>query len=223
MFGYSNADKKIIRLIEKEEKHIGQDTVSALDLLKIAKKRYILMKEVLKPLTQSLSKEMQINNIYFVNAINDDFSINIEYKKDNKTGYLLIHELDNDDIEIILNTDKNKNEELVNKNKKIIINTFEYGLDNYFDKKSELTSTSGMFSLNIYNNLFELHEIDIHDLINFFKLSWELEVKDLYESVKIQTGSSILEDKFNSENTKLFLEHVKVYEKDIPDYIKNGI
>ena len=217
MFGDS-LDKKIFKIIEKDEKSHGLNTISAMDLLTLARNRYILMKEILKPLVLELSKELLITNIYFINDLNENFSIDIEYRKDNKLGYLILKQTDFNEFEVILNTDNSQDNKLINKNKKIIIQTFKYGLEKDFDKKSELSSTSDLLSLNIYNNLYEMHNKEVQNFDNYFKLSSSLDSKELLESVKLYSSSNI-QSKFNLENLKMFLQHVKFYEKDIPKYL----
>ena len=217
MFGDS-LDKKIFKIIEKDEKSHGLNTISAMDLLTLARNRYILMKEILKPLVLELSKELLITNIYFINDLNENFSIDIEYRKDNKLGYLILKQTDFNEFEVILNTDNSQDNKLINKNKKIIIQTFKYGLEKDFDKKSELSSTSDLLSLSIYNNLYEMHNKEVQNFDNYFKLSSSLDSKELLESVKLYSSSNI-QSKFNLENLKMFLQHVKFYEKDIPKYL----
>ena len=76
----NSLSKNISKIIEKDERHPLQGFVSALDVLKLARKRYIFMKEILKPLVIALSKYIEIVDISFYDSSSDDFIINLEYK-----------------------------------------------------------------------------------------------------------------------------------------------
>ena len=63
-----------------------------------------------------------------------------------------------------------------------------------------------------------MHNKEVQNFDNYFKLSSSLDSKELLESVKLYSSSNI-QSKFNLENLKMFLQHVKFYEKDIPKYL----
>ena len=58
MFGSNAFDKKILKLIDQDEKHDKNNVVSSLELLKMMRNRFILMQDILKPLFDVLSKEI---------------------------------------------------------------------------------------------------------------------------------------------------------------------
>ena len=219
MFGYGSLERKVLKVVAKDEKHAPIGVVSSLDLLYMQKKRFLLMQEILAPLIEALNKELEVKNIYFVDGLNGNFSINIEYKKNDKTGYIILNQVDIHDIEISLDT--NHNTDLIKKNKKIIIDVFQKGSKESFNEKSVITSTGNNFSLTIFNNLFEVYSINIRDLSNYFKISYDfLENNSVVNQFKVATDSyKIKECLPNDERIKEFLNHIKVYKNDIPRYL----
>ena len=220
MFGNNTFDKKILKLIDQDEKHDKTSIVSAIDLLKRMRKRFILMQDILKPLINVLSKEIIITNIYFDVELDDNFSVNIDYIKDGMKGLLVLCQLMENELEIAVNTHKDQLDNLIMDNKKIIIDTFNNGLDESFDKKDELTSTSGLLLLSVNNHSLEINNSDMRNVSDQFKLLLRFPSGELLENYKLSTTIKVIEEMLNKENNmNNFLEHIKVYEKNIPYYL----
>ena len=217
MFGNNAFDKKILRLIEQDEKHDKNNVVSSLELLKSLKKRFILMQDILKPLINVLSNDILITNIYFDVELDDNFSINIDYIKDNKSGTIIITQFAEDEIEIVVNSHKDELNDLIMDNKKIITDIFNHGLDESFDRTGELiNSTSNIVRLSSNNRFLEINNPDKRNSLEQFRLVFNLND----DSYKILTNLKIIESKLNEkDNMNSFLEHVKIYEKNIPYYL----
>lgn len=217
MFGNNAFDKKILRLIEQDEKHDKNNVVSSLELLKSLKKRFILMQDILKPLIDVLSNDILITNIYFDVELDDNFSINIDYIKDNKSGTIIITQFAEDEIEIVVNSHKDELNDLIMDSKKIITDIFNHGLDESFDRTGELiNSTSNIVRLSSNNRFLEINNPDKRNSSEQFRLVFNLND----DSYKILTNLKIIESKLNEkDNMNSFLEHVKIYEKNIPYYL----
>ena len=217
MFGNNAFDKKILRLIEQDEKHDKNNVVSSLELLKSLKKRFILMKDILKPLINVLSNDILITNIYFDVELDDNFSINIDYIKDNKSGTIIITQFTEDEIEIVVNSHKDELNDLIMDSKKIITDIFNHGLDESFDRTGELiNSTSNIVRLSSNNRFLEINNLDKRSSSEQFRLVFNLND----DSYKILTNIKIIESKLNEkDNMNSFLDHVKIYEKNIPYYL----
>lgn len=217
MFGNNAFDKKILRLIEQDEKHDKNNVVSSLELLKSLKKRFILMQDILKPLINVLSNDILITNIYFDVELDDNFSINIDYIKDNKSGTIIITQFTEDEIEIVVNSHKDELNDLIMDSKKIITDIFNHGLDESFDRTGELiNSTSNIVRLSSNNRFLEINNPDKRNTSEQFRLVFNLND----DSYKILTNLKIIESKLNEkDNMNSFLDHVKIYEKNIPYYL----
>lgn len=217
MFGNNAFDKKILRLIEQDEKHDKNNVVSSLELLKSLKKRFILMQDILKPLIDVLSNDILITNIYFDVELDDNFSINIDYIKDNKSGTIIITQFTEDEIEIVVNSHKDELNDLIMDSKKIITDIFNHGLDESFDRTGELiNSTSNIVRLSSNNRFLEINNPDKRNSSEQFRLVFNLND----DSYKILTNLKIIESKLNEkDNMNSFLDHVKIYEKNIPYYL----
>ncbi len=217
MFGNNAFDKKILRLIEQDEKHDKNNVVSSLELLKSLKKRFILMQDILKPLIDILKGDILITNIYFDVELDDNFSINIDYIKDNKSGTIIITQFTEDEIEIVVNSHKDELNDLIMDSKKIITDIFNHGLDESFDRTGELiNSTSNIVRLSSNNRFLEINNPDKRNSSEQFRLVFNLND----DSYKILTNLKIIESKLNEkDNMNSFLDHVKIYEKNIPYYL----
>ncbi len=219
MFGNS-LDKRIIKLIETEEKHDKKSTVSSLEILKLLKQRFLLMQDILKPLVERLSKEMIITNIYFTIEIDGLFSISISYMKNGVEETVVLSQIEFDELELIVKNQDMQMDDFIANNKKIIIDVFNRGLNDSFDvEKRVIPSTSGSLILTTYNDHLKMCN-SYRDDINYLKML-------LYfapEILKTTSSYPILEEKFkDEENVNNFLNHVKVYEKDIPYYLSKKI
>ena len=216
MFGNS-LDKRILKLIATEEKHDRNSVVSSLEMLKLLKQRFLSMQDILKPLVERLSKEMIITNIYFTVELDGLFSINISYIKDNQTGTIVLCQIESDDFDLVVGSQDKKLDKFIMGDKKIIANVFNRGLNELFDRKSEgIKTTSGLLLLSIYNNHFELSNSDKHDPESYFKFM----ANYCPESFHVVSAYDNLEKTFNDkENVNSFLNHAKIYEKDVPYYL----
>ena len=217
MFGNNTFDKKILKLINQDEKHDKNNVVSSLELLKSLKQRFILMQDILKPLVNILSKDILITNIYFGVELDDDFTINIDFIKDNKSGTIIINQFIKDEIEIVVNSHKDILNDLIMDNKKIITDIFNHGLDESFDRTGDLiNSTSNIIQLSSNNRMLEINNPDKRSLLEQFRLT--INLND--DSYKLLTNLKNIKDKLNEkDNMNSFLEHVKIYEKNIPYYL----
>ena len=223
MFGSNAFDKKILKLIDQDEKHDKNNVVSSLELLKMMRNRFILMQDILKPLFDVLSKEILITNIYFGAELEDDFTINIDFVKDNQRGTIILNQFTEGEIEIVVNSHKDVLNDLIMDNKKIITDIFNHGLSESFDRTAELiNSTSNILLLSMNNNSLEFNNGDVRNTLEHFKLTFNLTKDELMDNYKLITNLKNVEDKLKQkDNMNSFLEHVKVYEKSIPYYLTN--
>lgn len=215
MFGNS-LDKKILKLIETEEKHDKKEVVSSLEVLKLLKQRFLLMQDIFKPLIERLSKEMIVTNIYFTMELDGFFSISISYIKNGIEETIVLSQVEPDELDLVVRNQDMQMDNFIANNKKIILDVFNNGLNDSFDiEKNLIPSTSGLLFLTTYNDHLKICN-NYRDDINYLKML-------LYfapESLKTSSSYPLLKEKFkDKENVDKFLEHVKVYEKDIPYYL----
>ncbi len=215
MFGNS-LDKRILKIIDTEEKHDKKSTVSSIEILKLLKQRFLLMQDILKPLVERLNKEMIITNIYFTIEIDGLFSISISYMKNGIEETVVLSQVDPDELELTIKNRDIQIDDFIANNKRIIIDVFNRGLNDSFDMEKKLIpSTSDLFLLTTYNDHLKICN-NYRDDISYLKMLLYFAPK----SLKTTSSYPILEEKFkDKENVDAFLNHVKVYEKDIPYYL----
>ena len=216
--------RAIITCMQEEEKYNGKRKVmSASEILELSRKRFYLMQSILNPLKESLGKEMEVTNIYFAKDLYGDASIIVEYIdiEDGLKKFFTISQYDTNDINIsfeLYNTDYNS---LVNDNKKKINMAFEEAYQRNFDHEIQIPSTSNLFVIDGWCN-----EVDILDKkSDALKLSFNL--SDYEKGSKIVTLSNIvcanknvIDCLNNGVNVQNFIKNVKVYEENVPKYLK---
>ncbi len=225
MFINNSLEKNILRLVDKEEKHNSTSIISALDLLKLLRKRYILMQKILRPLVEALGKDFKIIDIYFVDNSSDDFAINVVYEKDDKVSYMFICQSDaSGDIQVLLDTNPH-NSLLIEKNGRLISEIFAIGQEEGFKEHTDIHSTTNLFSLSLHNNNYELSIREIRSLEDYFRLTYgfsmsHIETPNFLDFMQLVTGFKEVERVMsNQEKLRMFLEHVNIYEADVPKHL----
>lgn len=213
--------KNLLHLFKEEEKgKKSKEMLSALDLYRMNAKRRILMHNITKPLMLKFQDEFKISDIYFSTSSDDNITLNIDYTKDDKDGFMVLENPNFDEyVDVLLDSSNGKYQKIIDKNKKMIIDILQQGLDNNFNENLRMKSTSEIFTLNI--NVFK-YLLESHNSKN------ELLVRILYEfyqrnSIQKFTNYSVYQNindmLQNSEFLHQYLEHIKFYSDDVPKYL----
>jgi hypothetical protein len=204
---------------EKFDKH--KNIVSASELLELSLNRYYIMQSILSPLKESLGKNIEITNLYFAKNFQDEASIVVEYQEDSITKFFTISQYDIDDIEVSFDLSGNNYGSLIRENKKKINMAFEEACHRNLDMEMRIPSTSKLFMIDETSNDVTIMDRKNDSLKLYFRLSnYERESK-IFLPTMIECGNQIIFDSLkNDANLQDFLKNIKVYEENVPKYLK---
>ena len=208
----------VLDLIKNEEQYDKKKVViTAEEAFKLFYKRYLLMKEILLPLKKKLGEKVEVTDISFVNGMQDDMSIVIKYTKEEKNYVLALSNLDYEDITIISTDVIVSQEQFVDVNKRIIIDTFRNISNNGLDEENIIKSTTKKFIIKDNCDKFKICDID--EKVFGMEGSYSIYEKNgsIFDLSKITCNYSKLKEMLsNSENGLAIYQHMHIYEEDIP-------
>lgn len=207
--------KIVLNAIKETEKYDKtKNTISVQKLLNYALRRYQMMNSILKPLKDILSSEMDIFSAYFLEGIQGEASINIEYNINDRKDFFTISQYD-DDIEVYFSLINDKSKEIIENNKKMIIDIFNDAYGYNFENEYQLLTTSKNFLISGNSNDFNLFYKKSNSLNLGFDLKRLDEDKDIILPSKIN-GNLTNINFFDEENVINLLNNLKVYEENVP-------
>ena len=214
----TNASKSILDILEHDEKYQGKEIISGRQLLDMCQRRYLLMQEILTPVILYLQDKMNIQRIYFQSNILDmDIVMVIDYLIDDKRGYLTLGSSDIiDGLQIVSGLSNGMGEKIVKDKSKLFLDTLNEGLDNSFNHEHIILSTSHLFQIGLNNDNLNISG-NFKSLDDTFAMNYAYQkIIDLNNFLCKTNFSNVKEYLENLENLKSFLEHLKIYEKDVP-------
>ena len=207
-------EQTLIRLIKEEESsQKGKETHGVSEVFRLMDIRFKIINNYLEELKKELSKEIIINDIYLKKTFDNEIMLVIQYKEDDSIDELVISCDDYPDLDFSYNTSKQKHIDLLEKNKELISLIFEKLFLYNFDQRIEIPSSSRLFKISSDlegKSLFDVQNKWLH--VNFPYQKDEME--SLIPPVKN------LEVYQERDKMVSILDHFRIYDEDIPQYLK---
>lgn len=216
---FENIKYRCVLDLMKNTEHYDKKkaVITGEDAFKIVYKRYLLMQEIFLPLKEKLGERVDLTDITFINNMQDDTNIVIKYTKDGKNYVLTLSNLDYEDINIVSTDVVAQQEDFVDANKRIIINTFRDISNNSLDDEISIKSTSGKFIIEDNCDRFKISDIGEKIFSLETKYSTYEKNNGLFGISKLTCNfprlKELLSDNFESYAV---YKNLRVYEEDIP-------
>lgn len=122
-------------------------------------------------------------------------------------------------------------QKIIAKDKELYVFLAKYGIDNNYHLDPIIHTVSGNFKLNMFDDSFTiLNNYNLLSNDKYFKLIYDHEnskkgLETEYGMFRLDTNIGGLNQFFSSKGKRvnpipLFLEHLKVYEDDVPNHVK---
>lgn len=211
--------KKI--MLESEQYDKARSVMSAKEFQDLLRNRFYVMRDVLVPVKDVLSKNIEVTNLYFAKGFDDSSSIVVEYKENGIFKFFTISQYDKDDIEVSFSLYNVDLQNILMQEKRKINLAFEECYHRNYDYEVQIPSTSKNFSLTGYNNEFSISD----KTGNLFNILFQFNSHDKDDKIinpdSVKCLNQAIKDFFvNSDNLQKFLENVKIYEENVPKYLK---
>jgi len=212
MLGIGNMHNNINNIIKNDEKKEKNKIVlTASELIQNNYNRYLLMQKVLNPLLRILKKKVNVINISYILS-NDELVILIEYINNNRKGFLSIKELELlDSLEINLDTSKGMFNYLITDYKDLIKEILLIGKREEFYQEYNVLSTSKLFKLRLLDKGSQLTCVT-NNTKDYFNI-----INEYGNDVICDTSYPDIKELMSDEEVlNKFLNHIKVYEIEVP-------
>ena len=205
-------------LITSEEQYDKKrNVISAYDAYNMCYDRYLLLQNILLPLKTKLGNRVDVTDIKFVSANDDEKGLIVNYIKDNTPYFLSISNIDYEDISVIGSDIRVRNSDFVDNNRGIIIETFRNISNESLDEDITLKSTTGKFI--IIDNCDKFMVSDLERKV----FSTEGRYSNYGNSNSLSNPSSLVcnfpklkELLLVEENVLALYKNIHIYEADLP-------
>lgn len=205
-------------LITSEEQYDKKrKVISAYDAYNMCYDRYLLLQNILLPLKTKLGNRVDVTDIKFVSANDDEKGLIVNYIKDNTPYFLSISNIDYEDISVIGSDIRVRNSDFVDNNRGIIIETFRNISNESLDEDITLKSTTGKFI--IIDNCDKFMVSDLERKV----FSTEGRYSNYGNSNSLSNPSSLVcnfpklkELLLVEENVLALYKNIHIYEDDLP-------
>ena len=206
-------------LIKEEAYNKNKSTISGLELFQLFQARNDLMQEVLEPVKDVLSREVDVKSIYFIKGMRDDTSIAVKYLVDGAGESAVLSKFDNEKIEIIEQCKRGKLENLIDANSSVIDDAIRVGIEKKYDTEIHVPNAGNHLLLGdddddkfgVYDTLGGC-VLELRINYPFFEENGKLYL----QSVKSPHGNIAKFFTESDENITKFLSNVRVYEGKVP-------
>ena len=211
-------NRPVLELIKNDESYNKKRSVlTGEEVFKLCQDRYELMQDILCPLKKKLGENIEITDISFAKAMQEESCIVVRYVKDDKQNYFFINKSDFNDVEVKSLDDRLEGLGFVLINKGIILDIFNQIDNDELDDYITINSTSNKFIVSDIMKKFVIS--DSARKLFSIEGSHSLYKKDglMYNRDGIITQSPKLKEVLSSdENILNIYRHLRVYEEDIP-------
>ena len=204
-------------LIKEEAYNKNKSTISGLELFQLFQARNDLMQEVLEPVKDVLSKEVDVKSIYFIKGMRDDTSIAVKYLVDGAEESAVLSKFDNEKIEIIEQCKRGKLENLIDANSSVIDDAIRVGIEKKYDTEIRVPNVANQLLLGDDDDMFGVSDtlggcvLDLKISYPFFKENKGVSL----HYVKSPHGNIAKYFTESDENITKFLSNVRVYEEKV--------
>ncbi len=210
--------RAVLDLIAKEEIYDRKrSTINGEELFKLCHARYRLMNGLLLPLKEKLSEDINVTNVFFTEGFQQDINMIVEYEINGRKAYFAISNYELDTFEFVSGTSNKDMKDIVDKNKKIIMDAFKLCFDNNFDEDVIIRTTSKKF---VY--IDDIDKFSLQDTCNA-KILYLSGTHNYYETLgnllisKEKTSCYKKINKLLDEETMSnIINHTRIYGDEMP-------
>ena len=207
-------------LTKEEIYNKNKNTISGLELFHLFQERYDLMGDILMPIREIVSKEVNVKNMYFTTGLNDDISIIIEYIVNGVEEFVILSKFDNEKIEIMEKGNRVELGHLIDDNQVVVDDAIKQGYDRGYNIEYQIPNVNKQILFKDCGDDFGVQDV-LGKVLNltinyaYFKNNHGIQLTTLTSP----HGNLLKYFSAREENVAQFLSNVKVYEENVPSLI----
>lgn len=218
--------RKMQELIVKEDSYNKQkENISLMELLKMSNKRFLLMQDILNPLREALTKDLGDVSISFgnrdqkINNNPDELYIMVQYGDDGR--YIVFTQYDDMEMPFCISNDISIDCHRMEKNnQKLITDALNQGFSGHFEQSHKMINTSKRFIITVSNDYFRFCDKADGQYINVL-YQFGMKNRDSQVVRNLYCCYPKIKEYLESEvNLEGFMQNMKIYEEQVPQYLK---
>ena len=191
-----------------------KEIINGLNIYQIGQDRFNLTCDVTRNLLHKLSMDVRVKAISFFSGLQDDVIMNIELE--NNKNILLSYSFIDNHYEFLNNIPDNYCN-LINSNKKSVLECFKDGINYELFDEENFSSTTKVYNAKIKNNECKIYIDSASFPREYLECIYNYKTKsDIIDYSKININTNVKKlDMMTYEQTQKILENIKFYRDDI--------